>query len=66
MSDNLTERPAISCRTCPRCACHTVRLATKTRYVTYYGCERCQHVWPERQEARSFESLFRDGHATTA
>jgi len=62
MSDNLSERPDTSDKTCPHCSAHTVRLATKTRYVTYYGCERCQHVWPEQRPGiRSFESLLGDG-----
>ena len=67
MSDNLNERPDTSDTTCPHCASHTVRPATKTRYVTYYGCERCLHVWAElRREVRSFEVLLGDGHAGAA
>jgi hypothetical protein len=38
MSDTLSERPVKSQWTCPHCEGHTVRLATKTRYVIYYGC----------------------------
>lgn len=63
MFDNVSERhPVISDKTCPQCAGDTVRLATETPYVTYYGCDCCRHVWPEvRPEVKSHDSLLGEG-----
>jgi len=45
MPDSL--HPIVPDKPCAKCHQQPVTVATTTKYVTYYRCEACRHLWSE-------------------